>query len=229
MLVLRLPSLILTDINVNANSHSNGNTALYPPGLHPLITKANTLLSTGQFSDAIKAYNKAIDQSPQDPSLFYKRASAYLSQARHQLTLADLSKVVQLSGSGSGAFDRVYLLQARIHAKEGEFTLAREALDTYLSNFQYSEKDKQDIHEANTLLSSLTSASTASHRTQQSHKARLYTACVQYATDALSLATHSRNLRELRAECEVESGELEAGVGDLMFISFFLFIISIRC
>ena len=135
LFVLLLPSLILTNINVNAaNSHSNGNTALYPPGLHPSITKANTLLSTGQPSDAIKAYTEAIDQSPQDPSLFYKRASAYLSQARHQLALADLSKVVQLSGSGSSAFDRVYLLQASIHAKEGEFTLAREALDTYLSN-----------------------------------------------------------------------------------------------
>ena len=133
-----------------------------------------------------------------------------------------MSKVVQLSGSGSGAFDRVYLLQAKIHAKEGEFTLAREALDTYLSNSQHSEKDKRDLHEANTLLSSLTSASTASHRAHQSHKARLYTACVQYATDALSLATHSRNLRELRAECEVESGELEAGVGDLMFVSSLL-------
>ena len=137
--------------------------------------------------------------------------------------MADLSKVVQLSGSGSGAFDRVYL-QAKIHAKEGELTLAREALDTYLSNSQHSEKDKRDLHEANILLSSLTSASTASHRAQQSHKARLYTACVQYATDALSLATHSRNLGELRAECEVESGELEAGVGDLMFVSFIIFL-----
>ena len=159
LLVLLLPSLILSDINVNAHYHPNGNTALYPPGLHPLITKANTLLSTVQFADAIKAYTEGIDQSPQDPSLFYKRASAYLSQARHQLALADLSKVVQLSGSGSGAFDRVYLLQARIHAKEGEFTLAREALDTYLSNSQHSEQDKRDLHDANALFSSLTSAS----------------------------------------------------------------------
>ena len=107
----------------------------------------------------------------------------------------------------------------KIHAKEGEFALAREALDTDLSNSQHSEKDKRDLHEANALLSSLTSASTASHRAQQSHKARLYTACVQYATDALSLATHSRSEWNVRL-----GGELEAGVGDLMFVSFLLFL-----
>ena len=54
------------------------------------------------------------------------------------------------------------------------------------------------------------------------HIVHLYTVCVQCATDALSLATCSKSLRELRAECEVESEELEADVGDLIFVSFFL-------
>ena len=34
--------------------------ALYPPGLQPIIHRANTLLSLGQFSDAAKAYSEAI-------------------------------------------------------------------------------------------------------------------------------------------------------------------------
>ena len=33
---------------------------LYPPGLLPLINKANILLSTGQFNEAAKAYSEAI-------------------------------------------------------------------------------------------------------------------------------------------------------------------------
>jgi len=34
--------------------------SLYPPGLQPLINRANTLLSSGQFLDAAKAYSDAI-------------------------------------------------------------------------------------------------------------------------------------------------------------------------
>jgi DnaJ family protein C protein 3 len=33
---------------------------LYPPGLLPLINKANVLLSSGQFNEAAKVYSEAI-------------------------------------------------------------------------------------------------------------------------------------------------------------------------
>ncbi len=33
---------------------------LYPPGLLPLINKANVLLSSGQFNEAARAYSEAI-------------------------------------------------------------------------------------------------------------------------------------------------------------------------
>ena len=36
---------------------------LYPPGLLPLINKANILLSTGQFNEAAKVYSEAIGKS----------------------------------------------------------------------------------------------------------------------------------------------------------------------
>ena len=36
---------------------------LYPPGLLPLIDKANILLSTGQFNEAAKAYSEAIGKT----------------------------------------------------------------------------------------------------------------------------------------------------------------------
>jgi DnaJ homolog subfamily C member 3 len=37
--------------------------SLYPPGLQPLISRANAYLSAGQFSDAAKAYSDAIGMS----------------------------------------------------------------------------------------------------------------------------------------------------------------------
>ena len=44
---------------LNADPTGGGN-ALYPPGLQPLISRANVLLSAAQFSDAAKAYSEAI-------------------------------------------------------------------------------------------------------------------------------------------------------------------------
>ena len=35
---------------------------LYPPGLLPLINRANALLSTGQFNEAAKIYSEAIGE-----------------------------------------------------------------------------------------------------------------------------------------------------------------------
>ena len=37
-----------------------GNGSLDPPGLQPLINRANTLLSSGQFHEAAKTYTEAI-------------------------------------------------------------------------------------------------------------------------------------------------------------------------
>ncbi|EEB86866.1 hypothetical protein MPER_16026, partial [Moniliophthora perniciosa FA553] len=96
---------------------------LYPPGLLPLINRANALLSAGQFSEAANVYSEAIEQSPTDYLLYYKRATAYLSLSRHSSALDDFDKVLSLT---SNTFDNAHLMKARIHLKEGEFKLARE-------------------------------------------------------------------------------------------------------
>jgi len=46
-----------------------GNVSLEPPGLQPLINKANALLSAGQFNEAARTYTEAIGtfSSPKSP------------------------------------------------------------------------------------------------------------------------------------------------------------------
>lgn len=46
-----------------AVGQSSSGSALYPPGLQPLIDKANVYLSTGKFNDAIRTYTEAIGVS----------------------------------------------------------------------------------------------------------------------------------------------------------------------
>lgn len=64
---MRIPSslavfypFVLLFTSVLADSGAGG---LYPPGLLPLINRANALLSTGQFNDAAKVYSEAIGVS----------------------------------------------------------------------------------------------------------------------------------------------------------------------
>ncbi|KAJ7828387.1 hypothetical protein B0H14DRAFT_3088234 [Mycena olivaceomarginata] len=104
-------------------TYADSGAGLYPPGLQPLITRANVLLSTGQFNEAARVYSEAIEQSPADYLLFYKRATAYLSLGRHGSALDDFAHVLTLTPLPSA-----YLMQARIHTKDGDFALARAAL-----------------------------------------------------------------------------------------------------
>ena len=51
-------SVLLSAMSAAADPGSGS--ALFPPGLQPLIHRANTLLSAGTFHDAAKAYSEAI-------------------------------------------------------------------------------------------------------------------------------------------------------------------------
>ena len=104
------------------------------------------LLSTGTFHDAAKAYSKAIgtldqalhpslsilsrlaEQSPVDPTLYYKRAIAYFSLGRHANALADFDQVLTLT---TDSFEKAHLMKTKIHTNEGRWADAREALKHY--------------------------------------------------------------------------------------------------
>ena len=56
--------LVLVGLVYNANAQVNqiAGTSLYPEELIPLITRADALLTAGQFNDAAKAYSEAIGE-----------------------------------------------------------------------------------------------------------------------------------------------------------------------
>ena len=57
---MRLLSLSSIFILLGSTVVYGADSELYPPGLLPLINKANILLSTGQFNEAAKVYSEAI-------------------------------------------------------------------------------------------------------------------------------------------------------------------------
>ena len=68
-MLLRLPLFRLFPLlligfvyNANAQQQQISGTSLYPEELIPLITRADALLTAGQFNDAAKAYSEAIGE-----------------------------------------------------------------------------------------------------------------------------------------------------------------------
>jgi len=203
-ITLLVPCLLAVLLyGVNADPNASGS-SLYPPGLLPLINRANALLSIGQFNDAVKAYSEAIDQSPADYLLYYKRATAYYSLSRHPAALADFDKVLELT---SNSFNKAYLMKARIQAKEGLFPEARDSIKKYTSDVK--DQDAQEV------LFSISEGELAAKKAGQALRAKLWTACVEAASTALKTASHSAELRQQRADCALAAGDIEGAVGDL--------------
>jgi DnaJ homolog subfamily C member 3 len=136
--------------------------------------------------------------------LYYKRATAYLSLQRNPLALSDFEQVIALTPTPPPA---VHLQIARLHAKDGHFTTARASLRTYSPN--------GTDREATSLLAQISEAELAWKNAERARKAGLWTSCVDSASMALQVASHSTDVRGTRAECGISGGDMELGIGDL--------------
>jgi DnaJ homolog subfamily C member 3 len=145
------------------------------------------------------------EQAPTDYVLYYKRATAYYSTSRHPQALSDFQKVLDLT---QGTFDKALLMSARIHSKDGAWALAHSALNDY-------NKKISGSREATQLAIDVKAGEEAAQQADRAHRAGLWTACVESASEALAVGSHSIDLRELRAECATASGDIELAVGDL--------------
>ncbi|KAI0686160.1 hypothetical protein C8Q76DRAFT_761933 [Earliella scabrosa] len=201
-----LLSLVLVGLVYNANAQVNqiAGTSLYPEELIPLITRADALLTAGQFNDAAKAYSEAIEGAP-EYLLYYKRATAYFSAGRYASALADFDQVLALTND---TFDKANLMKARIFAKEGRFADARDALRKYTMKVK-GDSGSQEV------MMAITEGELASKKIAQAVRAKLWQACVEAATTALATASHSVKIRQQRADCSIAAGDMEGAVADL--------------
>ncbi|KAI0773549.1 hypothetical protein C8Q74DRAFT_1265312 [Fomes fomentarius] len=190
--------------NANAQVNQIAGTSLYPEELIPLITRADALLTAGQFNDAAKVYSEAIEGAP-EYLLYYKRATAYYSAGRYASALADFDQVLSLT---SDTFDKANLMKARIFTKEGRFAEARDALRKYTMKVK-GDSGSQEV------MMAITEGELANKKISQAVRAKLWQACVEAATIALATASHSAKLRQQRADCSIAAGDIEGAVADL--------------
>lgn len=137
--------------------------------------------------------------------MYYKRATAYYSLQRHNSALEDFEKVLSLT---SQTFDNAHLMKARIYTRDGHFSLAKTSLTAYI---KAKGKDK----EAEELEADIKEGERLKDKAEKERQAELWNACVESASQALRVASHSLEIRTWRAECSLAAGDVESSVGDL--------------
>jgi len=124
---------------------------------------------------------------------------------RHPSALEDINKVLSLT---SNAFDNAHLMKSRIHVRDGHLSLAQSSLNSYIKakgRDKEAEEVEKDIKEGERF----------KHKTLKERNAELWNACVDSASQALRIASHSVEIRTWRAECSLAAGDIESCVGDL--------------
>lgn len=172
-----------------------------PPDLpvSALLTSAQTLLARGKTSEALVYYDAAIAKDPTNYLTLFKRATTYLSLGRAVQATDDFNKVLALKPGFEGA----HLQLAKIKSKAAEWESAR-------AEYKAAHKSPDSAE-----LTELAEAQGAASLAEDAAKAARWNDCVNLAGNAILVASRSPSLRQLRASCRFERGEVEEGMGDL--------------
>ncbi|KAH0538509.1 hypothetical protein FGG08_004896 [Glutinoglossum americanum] len=163
-----------------------------------LVSSANALLAQGDFYDALTYFDVAISRDPQNYLTIFKRGATYLSLGKHAQATQDFDKVLTIKPDFEGAL----LQRAKIKARKGDWTAA---INDYLV------AGKTGGHE----IAELEEARDAARNAVEAEKQGDWEGCVSHAGVAIMTASTVLRLRQLRARCRFEKGEVHEAVADL--------------
>lgn len=167
--------------------------------LSALLISAQTHLARGDTTEALVFYDAAVAKDPKNYLTLFKRATTYLSLGRSSQATDDFNKVLSLQPGFQGA----HLQLAKIKSRLADWDAARAS---YIASGR--GEDSPEVVE-------LVEAKGAAFSAESAHEAQNWDDCVNYASIAILVATRSPSLRDLRAQCRFQRGEIEEGMGDL--------------
>ncbi|KAJ5116494.1 hypothetical protein N7456_000842 [Penicillium angulare] len=182
---------------------STGYASQIPPDtpLSELITSAKAHLANGSPRDALIYFNEAILRDPANYITIFQRGAAYLSIGKNSQASEDFNRVLELKPGFEGALVQRSRLQARsAHWKEALQDLERAG--------KQSSPDYKELEEARD----------AAGLAFAAEKKGDWETCVSHAGVAILKANTDLALRQTRAHCRFERGEVEEGVSDLAHI-----------
>ena len=139
---LNLPSVIVSVVLLASSGCVFAEPSSEAPNLRSIVSRANVLLSAGQFHDAAKSLSEAIELSPADYSLYFKRATAYYSLNRHSQAMDDFDTVLRMT---EGSFHQALLMKAKLYTKDGDWAKARDQVKLFTNKVGKGDKDAVDL------------------------------------------------------------------------------------
>ena len=163
-----------------------------------LVSSAKSNLAQGNANDALTYFDAAIARDPKNYLTIFQRGAAYLSLGRNAQASQDFDKVLAIRPDFEGAL----LQRAKIKSRNGDWVSAK---DDYVKAKKTESEEYAQLEEA----------SLATAMALESEKKGDWEACVGDAGTAIRVASTALSLRQLRARCRFERGEVLEGVSDL--------------
>lgn len=163
-----------------------------------LISSAKSYLAQGNSNDALTYFDVAVSRDPRNYLTIFQRGATYLSLGKNDKASQDFDKVLTIRPDFEGAL----LQRAKIKSRNADWVAAKE---------DYVRAKKTESTDFTQLEEAWGAASLAS----DAEKAGDWEGCVGNAGTAIMVASTALSLRQLRARCRFERGEVLEGVSDL--------------
>ncbi|KAI2786753.1 hypothetical protein POX_g09145 [Penicillium oxalicum] len=169
--------------------------------LSELIASAKAHLAKGSPRDALPYFDAAVSRDPSNYITLFQRGAAYLSIGKNSQASEDFNRVLKLKPDFEGAL----LQRSRLHARSAQWKEALKDLE------KAGKKNSAEYEE-------LRAARDAAGLALAAEKKKDWEACVTQAGVAILKANTDLTLRQTRAHCRFERGEIEEGVSDLAHV-----------
>ncbi|KAK5113491.1 hypothetical protein LTR62_003360 [Meristemomyces frigidus] len=166
-----------------------------------LIASANSFVKQGNAHDALTYFDLAIQKDPSNYLTLFRRGATYLSLGRNVQASRDFDQVLTLKPGFEGALEQ----RARIKARNADWAGARQ---DYLTAKKAGSQEVADLDEAEG----------AAKLAEDAEKAGDWETCVAQAGTAIFVAGTALDIRQRRARCRFEKGEVVEGVSDLSHV-----------
>ncbi|KAI9845436.1 MAG: hypothetical protein M1837_004914 [Sclerophora amabilis] len=166
-----------------------------------LIASANSHLGKGDFNVALTYFDVAISRDPQDYLTMFKRGATYLSLGKNTQAGEDFNRVLSIKPDFEGAL----LQRAKIKGKNADWAGAKQ---DYITAGKTGNQEIADLEQAQE----------AAGLAVNAEKEGDWEGCISNAGVAIMTASTALSLRQLRARCRFERGEVHEGISDLAHV-----------
>ena len=166
-----------------------------------LVSSAKSNLAQGNAIDALIFFDVAISRDPRNYLTIFQRGATYLSLGKHTQAGSDFDKVLDIRPDFEGAL----LQRAKIKSRNADWQGAKK---------DYNAAGRRESEE----FAELEGAEGAAALAFDAGKLGDWEGCINQAGAAILVAGTSLNLRQLRARCRFERGEVLEGVSDLAHV-----------